>query len=178
MDNKLTQLIPGNPGTSFVVALLYAIQQKYGENVLNDDQLILFTRGIIKSRNVFFSGVINEIALRFNKQIVFLTNSVFVLKLAKPEINKKVVDVVFSKLDKKAFDKLLNIYGYVVFSVDMFEFRKYHDYHFICISRKHDYYEVFEPKSGLVFKKSEKEIEALINSVTIGLKDILMCFVV
>jgi len=178
MSNQLTQLIPGNPGTSFVVALLYVMRQKYGENVSNDDQFTLFTRGIITSRKVFFSGVINEIATHFNKQIIFLSNSAFILKLAKSEINKKFISTAPSKLNKAEFDRLLSAYGYLVFSVDIFEFRKYHDYHFVCISRKHNHYEVFEPKSGLVIEKNEKEIEVLINSIVFGLKDILMAFAI
>lgn len=178
MSSKLTQLIPGNPGTSFVVSLLYVLQQKYGANISNDDQLNFFARGITKSRKVFFSGTINEIASYFNKKITFLTNSAFVLNLARPEINKEDVDAVFSKLDKDALDNLLSIYEYIVFSVDIFEFKKYHDYHFVSIFRNQDQYKVFEPKSGLVFEMNKEEIEVLINSITAGLKDILMCFVI
>lgn len=176
--NKLKQLIPGNPGTSFVVALLYAIQHKYNENVQNEDQLSLFAKGIVNSRNVFFSGIINEISLHFNKEIIFLSNSSFILKLAKPELNTSLTKTKFSKLDKSTIDNLIEDYGYIVFSVDIYQFKQYHDYHFVCMTKENGLYKVYEPKTGKEFEFDEVKIIELINSITTGLKDILMCFVV
>ena len=178
VNTQLKQLIPGNPGTSFVVALLYALKQKYKVEIKNNDQLTLFSKGIVNSRNVFFSGVINEIAAHFNKKITFLSNSAFILKLARPELNKVEIKAEQSILDKAVLDKLIETNGYVVFSVDIYQFKGYHDYHFVCISKESGVYKIFEPKSGDVFEKDKSEIVELISSITLGLKDILMCFVV
>lgn len=115
MKSKFRQLIPGNPGTSFVVALLYTIEKKYNQYCSNEDQLFLFTKGIVNSRKVFFSGTINEIALYFKKNVIFFSNSKFILNLAKSEINSKIVSIAFSKLDKEALEQLLKAYKFVVF---------------------------------------------------------------
>jgi hypothetical protein len=176
MTQELTQLIPGNPGTSFVTCLLFVLQQKYGEKIKNEDQLSLFANGIVYSRKVFFSGIINHLSLQFKRNITFLSNSMYILRLAKSETNKNN-QLLFNTLDKKSIETLLNRYTYIVFSVDMFVFRNYHDYHFVSITKKNNIYEIFEPKSGKVIKMNTNELEELIASVPLGLKDILMCFV-
>ena len=68
-NTDFKQLIPGNPGTSFVVALMYGLNKKYDIKLSNDDQLKLFTDGIVSSRKVFFSGVLEEIANNKKKKI-------------------------------------------------------------------------------------------------------------
>lgn len=177
MTTSFKQLIPGNPGTSFVVALLYALKKKYQLDIENEEQLSLFTSGIVHSRKVFFSGVISEIANRYGKEITFLSNSDFILRLARPEVDKKMIRMEKNILTSQDIDALIIKYEYIVFSVDMYAFKGYHDYHFVCISKKEDIYEVFEPKSGKVYEKNADQIASLLSSVTIGLKDILMCFV-
>jgi hypothetical protein len=176
MTAQLQQLIPGNPGTSFVTCLLFVLRQKYNKKVNNQDQLSLFTEGIVHSRKVFFSGVITQISILFKKKITFFSNSTYILRLAKSEINNSN-PVLFNSLDNIRIAELLDTYTYIVLSVDMFVFRKYHDYHFVSITKRNDFYEIFEPKSGKIIQMTTEELEQLTTSVTIGLKDILMCFV-
>lgn len=177
-QNYPTQLIPGNPGTSFVVALLYAAHQKYGHQSNNEDQLTLFAQGIIASRNVFFSGICNEIAQATNKKLTILSNSKRLLHLASPEVDPTHITLKHNALDITSVERLLDTYRYVVLSVDLFAFRKYHDYHFVCINRHSNLYEIFEPKQGAVTYKDQKDVEQLIRSASEGLGDISVCFVV
>jgi len=61
-QNNLVQLIPVNPGTGFVVCLFCALNHKYGLKIPNKDQLSIFTKGIVNSRQIFYSGILNLIA--------------------------------------------------------------------------------------------------------------------
>lgn len=171
---SLKQLIPGNPGTSFVVSLMYALKEKYNIEITNDDQLPLFTKGIVSSRNVFFSGVLNVIAEKYGHKISAFSNSQFIINLAKPELDG--VTMALNDLKLADVDELLKTHKYVVISVDMFEFRKYHDYHFVCISKMGDSYQAYEPKDGVVKKIDRNEAQKLILSVPDGLKDIVIAF--
>ncbi|RJQ24428.1 hypothetical protein C4577_08010 [Candidatus Parcubacteria bacterium] len=178
MEINFKQLIPGNPGTSFIVALLYALQQKYKEKITNEDQLSIFSEGIVKSRNVFFSGIINEIAKNYNHKITILSNNTYLLNLADEEINKNQVDIKFSRLQWDESIKLIREYKYLIFSVDIYYFRKYHDYHYVCISKQYNNFQIFEPKSGNVEIINKYQAQKLIQSLTSGLKDVLICFAI
>lgn len=176
MSNKLKQLIPGNPGTSFVVALLYLVRQKYHIRIENEDQLLIFVRGIVKSRKVFFSGVINEIAHKYKLKSDIFSNSQFIIKQAQDEIDDKYVSLSVNKLDVTSVKELLSKYEYVVLSVDIFQFLSYHDYHFVCLSKESNSYKIFEPKSGQIQIMDVDRTTELILSVRTGLNDILLCF--
>ena len=176
MTIKLKQLVPGNPGTSFVVCMLYAISKKYGIKVSNEDQLSIFVDGIVNSRKVFFSGILNTIASKFNLKVHAFINNTFLIRLAKGEVDKKIVKLELNQLDMNEIKRLLDEFEYITFSVDMFVFMGYHDLHFVCISKTRDGYEVFEPKFGRVEKMTERELEVLINSVQKGLGDVSFGF--
>jgi len=174
MTTRLRQLIPGNPGTSFVVALLYILQQKYSVLIKNADQVSIYAEGISKSRKVFFSGVLNKIAAKYDKQLVFLTNSESLLKSARSELVSNHVITEYSTLDYSAIRKLLTTHGFVAISIDLFYFRNYHDYHFVAVSKQGNTYIVFEPKEGICHKLSRGEFMKLIRSVYAGLADVSM----
>lgn len=176
--NNFKQLIPGNPGTSFVVCLLYVLHKKYGHIIKKEDQLSLFTTGITKSEQTFFSGVINEIAHYFSCNIVILSDTKHILNLARTEIDSRCIRLEHNALNEKSFDKYLEKYSYIVFSVDMILYRNYHDYYYVCISKKRSLYEVFEPKSAIIELVSKKKVKELISSIPIRLEDSLICFAV
>lgn len=176
MSSKLKQLIPGNPGTSFVVALLYTLNKKFSIPINNNDQLPIFTEGITKSRKVFFSGILNQIASKYQYKISFITNSKSLQKLAKEEIDKKLVKTVYNPLSENEIKKLIKKYEFVTLSVDLYFFKNYHDYHFVTISKGKNSYLIFEPKSGEIKNLKEKEFSELIASVDKGLKDVMAVF--
>jgi hypothetical protein len=176
MGVNLKQLIPGNPGTSFVVSLMYAARCKYGIKTNNKDQLSLFTKGIVNSRNVFFSGVLNRIASGFDHKIFAFTNRKLLINLARNELNKELVEIKLNRLGKDEVKKLISKYFLIVFSVDMNYFRPYHDYHFVCIGKKDNKYEVFEPISSKTVLLDENEFQKLIISVSQGLRDVTIAF--
>lgn len=173
---KLKQLVSGNPGTSFVVALLYVLNKKFHVVVKNDDQLLIFKEGMVKSRKVFFSGVLKEIGLKYKRRVSFLTNSKFLLRLAEGEVDKKLVRMEYNQLSLDKVRELVEKYEFVVLSVDLYLFNNYHDYHFVTIFRENDGYRVFEPKNGEIKKLNADEFSRLVASVSEGLKDVMMVF--
>jgi len=175
--NDLVQLIPGNPGTSFVVCLLYALNHKYDLKIPNKDQLSIFTKGIVNSRQVFHSGILNLIAQKYNHRISAFTNNQIVKKLAEEEIIKKWVSFSLMKLNFENIKKLLDKFQYVTLSIDIYFFYPYyHDYHFCCLSKKGKNYRVFEPKRGATRKLSPEELEKMISSVEKDLSDAFLAF--
>ncbi len=175
--NDLIQLIPGNPGTSFVVCLLYALNHKYSLKIPNKDQLSIFTKGIVNSRQVFHSGVLSLIAQKYKHNISAFTNNQIVKKLAEEEINKKRVSFFLMKLNFENIKRLLNKFQYVTLSVDIYFFyRDYHDYHFCCLGKNGRNYSVFEPKRGVTKKLNTEELEKMISSVEKDLSDAILAF--
>ncbi len=172
----LTQLIPGNPGTSFVVALLFAAQQKYGRPTSNQEQLQLFTQGILASRAVFFSGVCGAIARVTGKTVTVTSNNKSLLRLAATEIDPACVTLKHSVLNMITIRQLLRTQRYLVLSVDLFAFSGYHDYHFVCLAEHGDGYEIFEPKQGVLFYADHPYVAQLVRSVPDCLNDTPICF--
>lgn len=170
------QLIPGNPGTSFVVALMYVLDKRYGVKLSNEGQLKLFTDGIVNSRKVFFSGVLEEIAKRFNKSIEATIGDQFVYQWAKEEITSGLIAVKHDYLNAVKVGMLLEKYGATVLSVDVSLFLPYHDYHFVTLEKIGNQYQIFEPKSGNIYDLPASNLEKLINSISEGLNDIPMAF--
>jgi len=175
--NDLIQLIPGNPGTSFVICLLYALNHKYGLKIPNKDQLPIFTRGIVNSHQVFHSGILNLVAQKYKHNISAFTNNQMAKKLAEGEINKKRVSFSLMKLNSENIKKLLDKFQYVTLSVDIYFFYPYyHDYHFCCLGKNGKNYSVFEPKRGITKKLSTGELEQMISSVEKDLSDATLAF--
>lgn len=176
--NFLKQTIPGNPGSCFVVCLLYVLNKKYGHEIKKEHQSDFFVKGIVKSEKTFFSGILNEIAHHFDCKIVIFSNATNILNGAREEIDEKRIKLKHSLLNETIFDRYLERYSYIVFSVDMILYRNYHDYYYVCISKKGNEYEVFEPKSAIIELVSKKKVKELISSIPIRLKDSLICFAV
>lgn len=175
--SNFKQLIPGNPGTSFVVALLYIINNKYKTEIYNKDQLSIFTKGIVKSKKVFWSGILNTIASNFNLNISVYSNSNDIIESAKSEINKKCVSLELNPLDPSSIDELLSKFDYLALSVDLYAIsRLYHDYHFVSIKKEDNEYEIFDPKSGTSKVIGKRELTKLAKSVPNYLDDILLAF--
>ena len=175
--NDLIQLIPGNPGTSFVVCLLYALNHKYDLRIPNKDQLSIFTKGIVNSRQVFHSGILNLIAQKYKHNISAFTNNQIIKKLAEEEINKKRVSFSLMKLNFENIKKLLDRFEYVTLSVDIYFFDPYyHDYHFCCLSKNGKNYSVFEPKRGVTKRLGSEGLKQLVFSVEKDLSDAILAF--
>lgn len=117
---SFSQLIPGNPGTSFVVCLLYTLQGKYGLETSNEDQLKLFMDGIAVSPVIFHCGILSTIATRYNKSIYAYTNNEEVLSLSLREVDSKRVTYEQKNLGFNDIKRLLNEFTFVTLSADIF----------------------------------------------------------
>ena len=174
--NEFTQLILGNPGTSFVVCLMQVLQQKYGYKFDNEDQIKIFMKGIVNSPKVFWSGVINHLALKYRKEIQVFVNQIWFKKFAEIEVDSEYVFISHNPLTLDAINIILDTYQYIVLTVDINFFLPYHDYHFVTISKNKSNYSVFEPKSGKTILMTGAKFTKLITSVTTGLNDISIAF--
>ncbi len=173
--NEFNQLILGNPGTSFVVCLMQVLNKKYGFKFENEDQIKIFMKGIVNSPKVFWSGVINHLALKYRKEIQVYVKSWF-KKFAETEVDSEYVFISQNPLTLGSVDILLDTYTYIIFTVDINFFLPYHDYHFVTISKNESNYSVFEPKSGKTILMPNVKFAKLITSVTTNLKDISIAF--
>lgn len=174
---EFRQLISGNPGTSFIVCLLYILKKKHQAKVANKEQLSVFVNGIVHCRRVFFSGILNTFAKKYKRKITAYTNEPLVIALADSELDKKNVDFRFNKLNLKNILKLLTKFEYIVLSVDLhFFYKEYHDFHFCCINKQKREFVVFEPKYSNFFILDATELEELLHTTEKDLSDCLCVF--
>ncbi len=174
---KLTQLIPGNPGTSYVTCLMFALSKKYNIEIANDKQIEIFCNGISVSRKTFFAKTIDLISNEYDKHIYGFTDNMYLLNLAKDESDNLLVSYRTFSLNEVTLNELIERYGYVILSADIFYFNNsYHDYHFCCIGKHKGKYSLFEPKSGTEKEVSNQEIKRLIQSISKNLSDAVLAF--
>ena len=177
VDNTIyKQLIPGNPGTSFVVALMYVLSKKYDIKLSNEDQLKLFTDGIVNSRKNFFGGILVVIAEQFKKEIEIIIGDKFVYQRSIEETANNLITIQNDFIDVDKTERLLEKHKLITLSVDINLFLPYHDYHFVALEKVSDRYQVFEPKGGNVYDLPAIELEKLVSSIREGLNDTPMAF--
>jgi hypothetical protein len=176
MSTAFKQLIIGNPGTSYVVALLALLHQKYGYDIQNQAQMEIFTAGVVNSRQVFFSGVLNALAAKYQIRVQVLTDSEVLLVRAVGELSSQI-KIALNPLGLSEILSLLDRQGALVLAVDLFSLAGYHDYHFVLLQKSNaTTYRLFEPKSGESKNISRTELESLATSVRAGLKDVSLAF--
>src|SRR5262245_54823716 len=86
------QLIVGNPGTSYITCLLFALHHKYSVPIKNSDQSTLFCNGMTRGRKTFFSGVLEEIARRYGYPIRGYIGNAYLRRGAERETRLRSVD--------------------------------------------------------------------------------------
>jgi len=176
MSPAFKQLIIGNPGTSYVVGLLALLHEKYGYPIENQDQLEIFTTGVVHSHQVFFSGVLNTLAKKYQLRLQVLTDSEIIIDRARGELSSRVT-IAHNPLGWPEILTLLDQQGALVLSVDLFILAGYHDYHFVLLQKiDGETYRLFEPKAGESRSISRSELETLVTSVRTGLQDVLLAF--
>jgi hypothetical protein len=177
-ESPISQLIPGNPGTSYIACLIFTLNTKYAANISNDEQLKIFCDGMNQSRKTFFAKTLNIISKEFKHDIKAYVSNNVLLRLAKEEAEDNTTTYEPLLISRENILKLIAQYQYITISTDIYYFNNhsYHDYHFCCFFMDDNVLRVFEPSSGSVRTITRKDLDEIIDSVTKELKDSTLVF--
>lgn len=174
----MRQLVSGNPGTSYIACLLFAIEKAHSITIAENDQLDIFCKSVQTNNSIFFTSALSLIANVYNTSIsVYCSSLQFAKRAAKESLSTRVQYQNIALTDDVLL-KLLRA-GPIVMSVDLHCFGYgYHDYHFCYVFGEHDGIYVFEPKSGTVFPATTHQVVSYFRSTKTGLADIALVFTI
>ncbi len=179
MRSELQQTIPGNPGSSFIVALMFIIRNRFNLPVPNALQDEIFTKGIVRSPAVFFTGALHEFSRIFKVSLHVISDNKVLLQRGIASCTSNQISFAYSRLDERKIETLLDQYGFIVLSIDLSVVHMgYSDYHFVCLYKQNQTTYLFDPKYSKTMIIDDDSLEDMVFSIKRSLNDARICFLI